>query len=85
MGRGNGKKNQPTQTIQINELEIENKVEIDYDKLAAAIVKAKRIEKENEEREKEAALTKWRMEVGYKSHDDKKRIIKENLLRLQQH
>ena len=47
MGRGKNKKRQP-QTIQINELEIENRVEIDYDKLAQAIVKANQLSKEEE-------------------------------------
>ena len=47
MGRGKNKKRQP-QTIQINELEIENRVEIDYDKLAQAIVKTNQLSKEEE-------------------------------------
>lgn len=77
MGRGKNKqKKQQPQDIHIEELEIENKVEIDYDKLADAIVKAKRIEKENEEREKEIALAKWRAEVGYNDHKNKKGFSK---------
>ena len=47
MGRGKNKKKQP-QTIQIDELEIENRVDIDYDKLAKAIVKANQMSKEEE-------------------------------------
>lgn len=57
--------------INIDELEIENKIEIDYDKLALAIVKAKRIEEENEEKEKKEALIKWKSEIGYKEYADK--------------
>lgn len=48
------------------------KVEIDYDKLAEAIVKAKQIEKQNEEQEKAKKLAEWRATIGYKEHDDKK-------------
>lgn len=77
MGRGKNKqKQQQMQAIHIEELEIENKVEIDYDKLADAIVKAKRIEKEAEEREKAAAQAKWRTEVGYNEHKNKKGFSK---------
>ena len=77
MGRGKNKqKQQQMQAIHIEELEIENKVEIDYDKLADAILKAKRIEKEAEEREKAAALAKWRTEVGYNEHNNKKGFSK---------
>ena len=77
MGRGKNKQKQhQPQAIHIEELEFENKVEIDYDKLADAIVKAKRIEKEAEEREKAAALAKWRTEVGYNEHKNKKGFSK---------
>ena len=77
MGRGKNKqKQQPPQTIHIEELEIENKLEIDYDKLADAIVKAKKIEKEAQAREKAAARAKWRAEVGYNEHKNKKGFSK---------
>lgn len=59
----------------INNIE-EINLEIDYDKLAAAIIKAKRIEKENQEREKEVALAKWRVEVGYNDYSNKTGISK---------
>ena len=62
--------------INIDELEIENKIEIDYDKLALAIVKAKRIEEENEEKENAKALASWKKEIGYNEHTDKKGIAK---------
>ena len=57
-------------------MEIENKVEIDYNKLALAIVRAKQIEKENEEASKVKALAEWRVSVGYKEHNDKKGLLK---------
>ena len=48
MGRGKNKqKRQHPQTIHIEELEIENKVEIDYAKLAEAIVKANKLSKDD--------------------------------------
>lgn len=65
------KRNKNPNIINIEELEIENKFEIDYDRLAAAIVKAQKIEKENEEQAKEAALRKWEKEIGYNDHADK--------------
>ena len=44
MGRGKNKqKQQQLQTIHIEELEIDNKVDIDYDKLAEAIVNASKL------------------------------------------
>ena len=43
MGRGKNKQKQQPQNIHIEELEIENNVEIDYDKLAEAIVKANQL------------------------------------------
>ena len=48
-------------------------LEIDYDKLAEAIVKAKKIEKENETLQKEEALKTWRKEIGYNDHEDKQK------------
>lgn len=74
-----GRKKKDTNIINIEELEIENDVEIDYDKLALAIVKAKQIEKQNEEQEKIAALAKWRKEMGYNEHADKKGLIRKVL------
>ena len=65
------KRNKNPNIINIEELEIENKVEIDYDRLAAAIVKAQKIEKENEEKARKAALSKWEKEIGYNNHADK--------------
>jgi hypothetical protein len=76
MGRGKNKHREQSQVVNIDELEIENKVEIDYDKLALAIVRAKQIEKENEEAAKVKALAEWRVSVGYKEHNDKKGLLK---------
>ncbi len=50
--------------------------EIDYDKLAEAIVKAQQIERENEKKEQEESLNKWRKEIGYNEHAEKKGLIK---------
>lgn len=72
MGRSKKKQEFQPQVINIEELEIENKIEIDYDKLAEAIVKAKQIEKENEEVARAKALAEWRVCVGYKEHNEKK-------------
>lgn len=60
MGRGKNKQKQQPQVIHIEELEIENKVDIDYDKLAQAISKAmlmheqekEAVQKETKERKK---------------------------------
>jgi ABC-type multidrug transport system fused ATPase/permease subunit len=66
MGRGKNKqKHQQPQNIHIEELEIESKVEIDYGKLAEAIVKATQLSKDAESRaaEKEyEEMIKKRME-----------------------
>lgn len=45
--------------------------EIDYDKLAEAIVKAQQKAKEQQIKEKEQAFIEWRAELGYKEHNDK--------------
>ena len=50
--------------------------EIDYDKLAEAIVKAKQIEEENAARKKSEELEAWRKSIGVNNHEDKKGIIK---------
>ena len=71
-----GKKKKTPNHLNIEKLEIENKVEIDYDRLAAAIVKAQKDGKENEAQEKAAALEKWRAEVGYNDHKNKKGFSK---------
>ena len=51
-------------------------LEIDYDKLAEAIVKAQEIEKAREEEENASLLAKWREEVGHKEHSDKEGFVK---------
>ena len=66
------KKDKPQVINNIKELNLE----IDYDKLAEAIVKAKQIEEENESKKKEENLAIWRKNTGIKSHEDKKGIIK---------
>ncbi len=68
-----GRKREKTQVI--NNIQNLN-LEIDYDKLAESIVKATEIEKQREEQEKAAALEKWRAEVGYNDHGDKKGFAK---------
>ena len=49
-------------------------LEIDYDKLAEAIVK--QIEEENAVKKKAEELAAWRKSIGINNHDDKKGIIK---------
>ena len=67
------KKKDKTQVV--NHIQNVN-IEIDYDKLALAIVKAKQIEKENEEAARTKALAEWRVSVGYKEHNEKKGLLK---------
>lgn len=50
--------------------------EIDYDKLAQAIVKSKQIEEENEAKKKAADLEEWKKSLGVNRHEDKKGIKK---------
>lgn len=71
-----GRKKKDTNIINIDELEIESKVEIDYDKLAQAIVKAKQIEEELAAKEKAADLEEWKRSLGVNNHEDKKGIKK---------
>lgn len=56
--------------------EFKSNMEIDYDKLALAIAKAKQLEKEIEKQEKAEALAKWQKEIGYNEHMDKKGLVK---------
>lgn len=51
-------------------------LEIDYDKLAQAIVKAKQIEEENAAKKKTADLEEWKKILGVNKHEDKKGIKK---------
>ena len=66
------KKNNPTV---VNNIESVN-VDIDYDKLAEAIVKAQKIEKEQQIKEKEQAFVEWRNSLGYKEYLNKNKIAK---------
>ena len=66
------KKNNPTV---VNNIESVN-VDIDYDKLAEAIVKAQKIEKEHQIKEKEQAFVEWRNSLGYKEYLNKNKIAK---------
>ena len=67
------KKKEKTQVINnIQELNLE----IDYDKLAQAIVKAKQIEEENAAKKKAADLEEWKKSLGVNKHEDKKGIKK---------
>lgn len=69
------KKNNPTV---VNNIESVN-VDIDYDKLAEAIVKAQKIEKEQQIKEKEQAFIEWRNSLGYKEYSNKNKIAKKFL------
>lgn len=53
--------------------------EIDYNKLAEAIVKAQKIEKEQQIKEKEQAFVEWRNSLGYKEYSNKNKIAKKFL------
>ena len=66
------KKDKPQTINNIKELNLE----IDYDKLAQAIVKAKQIEEENAAEKKAADLEEWRRSLGVNKHEDKKGIKK---------
>lgn len=66
------KKEKPQVINNIKELNLE----IDYDKLAEAIVKAKQIEEENATKKKAEELAAWRKSIGINNHDDKKGLKK---------
>ena len=66
------KKDKPQIINNIQELNLE----IDYDKLAQAIVKAKQIEEENAAKKKAADLEEWKKSLGVNGHEDKKGIKK---------
>lgn len=66
------KKDKPQIINNIQELNLE----IDYDKLAQAIVKAKQIEEENAAKKKAADLEEWKKSLGVNKHEDKKGIKK---------
>ena len=71
-----GRKKKDANIINIDELEIESKVEIDYAKLAQAIVKAKQIEEEIAAKKKAADLEEWKRSLGVNNHEDKRGIKK---------
>ena len=50
--------------------------EIDYDKLAEAIVRAKRLEEESAAEGKTAELEEWQKSLGVNNHEDKKGLVK---------
>ena len=66
------KKDKPQVINNIGELNLE----IDYDKLAEAIVKAKQIEEDNLAEKKAADLEEWKRSLGVNKHEDKKGIKK---------
>ena len=68
----NKKKDKPQTINNIKELNLE----IDYDKLAQAIVKAKLIEEENAVKKKTEELQTWRKSIGVNYHEDKKGLLK---------
>lgn len=70
-------KKKNNQTV-VNNIESVN-VDIDYDKLAEAIVKAQKIEKEQQIKEKEQAFIEWRNSLGYKEYSNKNKIAKKFL------
>ena len=59
-----------------NESPIHVNVEIDYDELAMAIVRAHQIEKDNEAETTEKERDEWKRSIGYCAHEDKKGIKK---------
>ena len=66
------KKDKPQIINNIQELNLE----IDYDKLAEAIVKSKQIEEENLAEKKTSDLEEWKKSLGVNKHEDKKGIKK---------
>ena len=66
------KEDKPQVINNIQELNLE----IDYDKLAEAIVKAKQIEDENAAKKKVSELEEWRKSIGVNNHENKKGIKK---------
>ena len=66
------KKDKPQVINNIGELNLE----IDYDKLAQAIVKAKQIEEENAAKKKASELEEWQKSIGVNKHEDKKGLKK---------
>ena len=64
------KKDKPQVINNIQELNLE----IDYDKLADAIAKAKEIEEENLAKKKEEERAAWRKSIGFNNHEGKKGI-----------
>ena len=67
------KKDKPQVVNNIQELNLE----IDYDKLAEAIVKAKQIEEENVAKKKASELEEWQNSIGVNKHEDKKGLKKQ--------
>ena len=66
------KKDKPQVINNIQELNLE----IDYNKLAEAIVKAKQIEEDNATKKNAEDLAAWRRSIGKKDHEDKKGLMK---------
>lgn len=66
------KKDKPQVINNIGEINLE----IDYDKLAEAIVKAKQIEEDNATKKNAEDLAAWRRSIGKKDHEDKKGLMK---------
>ena len=62
------KKDKPQVINNIQELNLE----IDYDKLAEAIVKANQIEEENAVKQRAADLEEWKRSLGVNKHEDKR-------------
>lgn len=62
-------------TTVVNNIDSVN-VEIDYDKLAEAIVKALKKEKEQLDKEKQESFNEWRKSLGYKDYSDKRGFVK---------
>lgn len=67
-------KKKNNQTV-VNNIESVN-LDIDYNKLAEAIVKARKIEKEQQLEQKEKAFIEWRNSLGYKDYSDKDKLVK---------
>ena len=62
-------------TTVVNNIDSVN-LEIDYDKLAEAIVKARKKEEEQLTKEKQETFNEWRKSLGYKDYSDKRGFVK---------
>ena len=71
-----GRKKKESNIVNIGELAVENKIEIDYDKLAEAIVRAQLTQEETAAKKKAEELDAWQKSLGVNRHEDKKGLKK---------